>query len=147
MGIIVCSSVNHFAELFTKKPTSVPGHWSGEKLISHPYDNVNIVLLKASGVSQVRNLMHSNPIEFDEKIKRQFLDLEEFTARPKSGRRKNDIFALSYNRTPVFLAFSLNWQNLYWAKEKYDAGEKFYVCCFPEQVKYIQKIMPEVEFL
>lgn len=146
-AIIVCSSVNHFAELFTKKPRNLPSQWDSDKLISRPYDNVNIVLLNTSGVTQLRFLMLSNPIQYDELAKRKLLTFDGFTDRPKSGSRKNDIFALSYDHTPVFLAYSLNWQNLYWAKEKYEAGENFYVCCYPEQVKYIKKIIPEVKFL
>ena len=147
-AIIVCPSVHHFAELFTKKPKGLPGQWDTEKMVSRPYDNANIVLLNSAGTNQLWYLMKYSPIHYDEMVKRFFLKkFDGFSDRPKSGRRKNDIFALSYNRTPVFLAHSLNWQNLYWAKEKYDEGEKFYVCCYPEQVKFIQKIMPNVEFL
>lgn len=146
-AIMVCSTIYQFAELFKKDEILPSSRWHGEKKVSAPYDNVNIVLLNPSGATQLLYLMSTNPIIYDDLLKRNLLTHEGFTERPKSGKRQDDIFALSYNRTPVLLAYSLNWNNLYWAKEKYDNGMKFYVCCYPEQAKYIRKIMPEVEFL
>lgn len=146
-AIIVCPTQQQFIELISKAGEMPKDRLTKERRVGRPYDNVNIILLNPSGVTQLRYLMSSNPLHYDELLKRKLLTYEGFVERLKSGSRREDIFAVTYKRVPVFLAYSLNWQNLYWAVEKYKAGEKFYVCCYPEQVAYLEKIMPEVEFL
>lgn len=146
-AIIVCQNITHFQNLFLDASEEMEKKDRNKRRVGQPYDNVNIVLLSHSGATQLRFLMATDPILYDDLVRRKILTYEGFTDRPKSGNPSEDIFAVSYRRTPVLLAYSLNWQKLYWAMEKYEAGMKFYVCCYPEQAKYIRKIMPEVEFL
>lgn len=146
-AIIVCYNVNQFAALFTNAKEKLPRRWAKEKRVGRPYQTVCIVPLNHSGSMQLRCLMMSTPAEYESIIASDLLTHPGFSERPTGGSERDNIYKLSYNKRPVLVAHTMDFQKLYWAMEDYLEGKKFYVSCYPEQAKYIQKIMPEVEFL
>ena len=56
-------------------------------------------------------------------------------------------YPLSYNNTPVLFAYDLEVGKLRQSLIDYQLGKEFYVACYPEQVKFIRRIMPNVKFI
>ena len=87
-------------------------------------------------------LMKNDPIVFDNGIRvsmkeknSEFMDTNDW------------VYALSYHDKPVLLAHSMNYRRLNLAYEDYKAGKEFYIACYPEQVTYLKRIMPDAEYL
>lgn len=146
-AIMVCPTVHQFASLFSYAKAHMATQDKKRSIVGKPYKSVFIVPLNHSGVMQLRCLMYAEPEAFEETLVRSFLAQEGFSARPVSKSEKENIFRLSYGKRPVLLAHMMDFQKLYWAMEYYHSGKPMYVSCYPEQVKFIQKIMPEVDFL
>lgn len=141
-AIMVCHGVHQFAKLFENAKKHMANKWRKSLRVGIPYDTVSIVPINASGAMQLRGLMLMTPADYDlymiNKLKAQDSRFE---------RTQETLYPLNFNNVPVLVAHSMDFQKLFWALEDYYDGEKFYVSCFPGQVKYIQKIMPNVEFL
>lgn len=145
-AIIVCPSVHQFAKLFdVKEPSS--NKWRKYSRVDAPFNSACIVPLNRSGTMQLKLLIKSDPTLLEQSLIDQFSNEEGFIKRLPSNDEKENIFKLTYENTPVLLAPLMDYQQLYWAKQHYDNGRKFYVVCFPDQAKFIRKIMPDVEFL
>lgn len=90
---------------------------------------------------QLRILMLSSPHECESFAINKMLKLNNFVKTP------DRTYKLSLNGIPVLVAHAMNFRQLYDAWIDYRKGKKFYVACYPEQAKYIRKIMPDVEFI
>ena len=146
-AIIICPSVKQFAALFPVNKRGGIGTKGKASIVGQPYSKVFLIPLNHSGAMQLRWLMAATPANVEVLIKKRLLKHKEFSERPVGIDRKNNIFTLSYKKTPVLVAHMMEWQTLTWALEHYQAGRKFYISCYPEQVKFIQKIMPNAEFI
>lgn len=146
-ALMICPTVYQFASLFTLAKEHMPKRWAKEKRVGRPYQSVCIVPINHSGSMQLRCLMLSTPAEYEAILANSFLTYPGFTERPLRKEEHDNIYKLSYNKRPVLLAHAMEFQKLYWATEDYLEGKKFYVACYPEQVKFIRMIMPEVDFL
>lgn len=146
-AIIICPSVKQFAALFPANKPGGIGTKGKASIVGQPYSKVFIIPLNHSGAKQLRWLMAATPANVEVLVKNYLLKHKEFSERPVGIDRKNNIFTLSYKKTPVLVAHMMEWQTLTWALEHYQAGRKFYISCYPEQVKFIQKIMPNAEFI
>lgn len=145
-AIIVCPTVHQFAALFKVEMPSTQQLKKYDR-VDAPFNSASIVPINHSGIMQLRLLLLANPITYEAAAVRNFLTLPGFVQRPKGIDETDNIFPLLYNGKPVLLAQLMEYQKLYWALQKYNQGKRFYVICYPEQVKFIKKIMPEVEFL
>lgn len=145
-AIIMCPTVHQFARLFDKKPVA-PSKWRKYSRVDAPFNSACIVPINRSGAMQLNLLMKSDPVRLEQHFITQFSKEIGFTKRLPTNNEAESIFKLNFNGIPVLLAPLLDYQQLYWAKQHYDNGRRFYVICFPEQVKFIKKIMPEIEFL
>lgn len=146
-AIIVCPSPKQFASLFKEAKEPLPENRNGIYRVGKPYDSVCIVPVNHSGAMQLRGLMATSPMEFEEIIKRSILKQSDCVERQKGWDEKDNIFPLLYKGKPVLLAHTMNWQKLFWATEMYHQGKEFIVSCYPEQVAYIRTIMPNVKYL
>lgn len=156
-AIIVCDTVYQFEALFENARDKMPKRWRKLRRVGVPYNSVSIIPINASGAMQLRILLLSSPEEFEAMIIRTFTD-QNSRINPMHFTAINDpIFQLTVTRRnakntgsetlPVLLAHTMNYQRLYYAWERYDTGEKFLVGCYPGQVKFIRKIMPNIEFI
>lgn len=149
-AIMVCTTVNQFATLFadTKRNATVQ---YGEKKLGAPFNTVCIVTMNQTGVNLLRQLMHSSPEQYLEAICMKIREEEnrECNKHHKLGLTPipDAVYSFSLHGKPVLCAYTMEWNRIHIAYEHYLQGERFYVMCFPEQVKYIKKIMPEAEFL
>lgn len=141
-AIMVCASVFQFASLFQKAKDYMPKKWRKTRRVGIPYDTVNIVPINGSGAMQLRCLMLQSPHIFEMQVINSLL-----TLNPKFQRMQDNVFQLTYEDVPVLVAHSMDFQRIFYALEEYYSGTKFYVSCYPGQVKFIRKIMPDVEFL
>lgn len=146
-ALMICASVAQFSALFTAAKQTNNNGRKGKYRIGAPYDSVCIIPICPSGSMQLRGLMESSPIDYERAIRTFLLQHDGFMSRPADRDEKENVLSLTYKGTPVLLAHTMDWQKLFWAKELYDEGTYFYVSCYPEQVKYIKAIMPDVEFL
>ena len=145
-AIIVCPSVRQFASLFDPK-NSPPSKWQSKIRVNTPFQSALIVPLNHAGLMEMRLLLASSPAEIERVLVSRFTRMPEFFSRPATQEPRESIFALSHKGKPVLLALLMDYQKLFWAKQLYDEGMRFHVICYPDQVKFIRQIMPEVTFL
>lgn len=150
-AIMFFDSVYQFDALFAdllrpKSKTQRPGN------IPSPYAGMYLIPINTSGLQQLRMLMEYPPYEFMQDLIRSICEIENRHAINKKTSSRifltNDLrYPLSYNNTPVLFAYDLEVGKLRQALIDYQLGKKFFVACYPEQVKYIRRIMPEVKFI
>lgn len=140
-AIMVCTTVYQFKSLFEQASKHMSKRWKKESRVGVPYNTVNIIPVNHAGACQLNYLMETAPRRIKKAIIRHLLEYPEFT------EVQDELFPLSYNKKPVLVAHLMDFQELYWAAEEYNDGREFYVTCYPEQVKFIKTIMPEVKFL
>lgn len=146
-AIIVCPTVQQFVALFDGLSETYKEEKKRKYRIGTPYDTVSIVTLNPSGSMLLRALMESSPLNFERAIVNYLLQYDGFAERPVGSINNDHIFSLNYQNRPVFIAHTMNWKKLAIAKDQYDEGRRFYVSCYPEQTKFIQALMPNIEFL
>ena len=135
-----------FADLLYPNTQHKPGN------IPMPFMGMYLIPINASGVQQLRMLMEFTPYEFMQTTVREICEIEKEYAidhgLPIRIFQTNDpIFPLSYNNEPVLFAYDMEVRKLRQAIIRYQLGKRFYVACYPEQVRFIQRIMPEVKFI
>lgn len=141
-AIVICPTIQQFTALFSDGRTDME-HWQlATQKSGYPFHNVCICTLTSAGVMQMSVLMKNDPIVFDNGIRvsmkeknSEFMDTNDW------------VYALSYHDKPVLLAHSMNYRRLNLAYEDYKAGKEFYIACYPEQVTYLKRIMPDAEYL
>lgn len=141
-ALIVTPTIQQFAGIFSALKQRYGKNRAAKHRVCNPYEAINIVTLNAAGTMQIRLLMNKTPSNADAFITR-FMQQQNENFYPTS----DSLYPLSYKGYPVLIAHNLHLQHLFDAMLDYENGKKFYVACYPEQVKYIRKIMPNVEFL
>ena len=150
-AIMYFENVYQFSAIFADllEPSSSrhhPGH------IPMPFVRMFLVPVNSSGLQQLRMLMEFTPYEFQRTVVRDICEIDQEYAR-KNGTQPlmyptNDPdYPLSYKNRPVLFAYDLEIRRLRQALISYQLGKKFYVACYPEQVRFIRRIMPNVEFI
>jgi hypothetical protein len=123
-----------------------PGH------IPMPFVRMFLIPINTSGLQQLRMLMEYTPYEFIQTTVREICEIENEYAKSQGISPRifptNDLdYPLAYNQQPVLFAYDMEVRKLRQAVISYQLGKKFYVACYPEQVKFIQRIMPDAEFI
>lgn len=150
-AIMFFETVYQFESIFVDllKPDSNrhrPGH------IPSPFIRMFLVPINSSGIQQFRMLMEFTPYEFIRTIIGDICEIENTYAQshgiqPRIFATNDPDYPLSYNNKPVLFAYDLEIRRLRQALLSYQLGKQFYVACYPEQVKFIKRIMPNVEFI
>lgn len=141
-ALIVTPSVQQFGGIFVALKTKHGTNSSIKHKVCDPYEAINIVTLNSAGTMEIRLLMSKTPLSADAFIARFMLQ------RNEDFYPTNDsLYPLSYKGRSVLIAHNLHLQHLFDALLDYENSKKFYVACYPEQVKFIRKIMPNAEFL
>lgn len=141
-AIIFCDTIFQFGALFEDVIKVEKYYHKKTSNYGYPFESFHIVLLNGAGVKQLSRLMLSTPIDVIKNIAREIREMDS------SFMDTGDLtYPLAYKNLPVFLAHDLDLYRLRRAIEDRRAGRKFYVMCYPEQVKYLRKILPDVEFL
>ena len=150
-AIMFFDSVYQFETLFadllrpnnrTQRPGNIPS----------PFAGMYLVPINTSGLQQLRMLMEYPPYEFMQNLIREICEIEnKYATAHKTETRifaTHDLrYPLSYENTPVLFAYDLEVGKLRQALIDYQLGKSFYVACYPEQVKYIRRLMPTVKFI
>lgn len=141
-AIMLCCGLLQFASLFSGASLDAsPKEKMKAKMYGYPYKTLSLVPINGSGSVQLGALMRSTPDEINEIQKKRLLRESGFLDA------KDSMYHLGFNGKRVFLAYNMEYYRLLQALQDYQNHMKFYVACFPDQVKYIQKIMPDVEFI
>lgn len=141
----------------------MPKRWMHEHRVGIPYDEINIVPLNHSGLYQFSLIAAMTPEKMesfimngtiDENGNRRERGIFQLRVNPDDEMSKtifmpvqDPVYKAAYNNRPVLVAYAMNFQQLYLAWEDYLEGKRFYCLCFPEQAKFIRRIMPDIEFL
>lgn len=141
-AIMVCGSIYQFGTLFENMKQATSRKWNRIKQIAAPYNSISLVPINGSGAMQIRGLMLMTPMAFEQQIIKSIVD-----ADARFERYADPIFKLTYDGIPVLVAHRMDFHTLFYAMKEYEKGTRFYVSCYPGQVNYIRKIMPNVEFL
>lgn len=141
-ALVVCGSVYQFEAFFTAAKNKISKRWSREKRVGVPYSSVCLIPINGSGAMQLRYLMNCTPIEMDYILTRTILQKDS-----RFSLNNDPLFPLTFDGVPVLVAHSMQLQKLYDALLEYQDGMDFYISCYPGQVKYIRRIMPEAKFL
>lgn len=136
-----------FADLLDKGLT-----WHSPNQIPQPYSRMFLIPVNPSGVQQLRMLMEYTPYEFVQTVVRDICHIDkEYATRtgmePMMYPTNDPDYPLAYKGQPVLFAYDMEIRKLRQALISYQMGKKFYVACYPEQVRYIRRIMPKVEFI
>lgn len=141
-ALIFCDTIFQFAAIFDENIK--PKKYISRPTLSFgtPFRSMNIILLNGAGVHQLAGLMNSTPVEYNRDLARrlktmnsQFMDTGDW------------VYPLALNNMPVFLAYDLDYFQLCKAIEDWRLGKRFYVACYPEQVTFLQKILPNANYL
>lgn len=142
-ALYVCHTKRHFKILFDATKKRMGKKTGANRNVNAPFHTICLVPLNHAGGMQVRMLMQYSPLDIENIFAENYAkSYEGFAANPY-----NSTYKLTYEGTPVLLAHTMDFQKLFNAMEDYEKGKHFFVCCFPDQVKFIQEIMPDVEFL
>lgn len=140
-AIMICPTIQQFGALFECALKRSKRNKTASTQVGSPYLSLCIIPLNHAGAMQLRILMLSSPHECESFAINKMLKLNNFVKTP------DRTYKLSLNGIPVLVAHAMNFRQLYDAWIDYRKGKKFYVACYPEQAKYIRKIMPDVEFI
>lgn len=150
-AIMFFENVFQFSAIFADllEPNS-NRHHPGQ--IPMPFMRMFLVPVNSSGLQQFRMLMEFTPYEFQRTVVRDICEIEQEYARqhgmqPRMYPTNDPDYPLSYKNCPVLFAYDLEIRRLRQALISYQLGKKFYVACYPEQVRFIRRIMPDVEFI
>lgn len=156
-AIIVCDTIHQFVALFRNAASKMPKRWRKERRVGAPYETVSIVPINASGAMQMRILLLGSPLEFEAMIIHSFTSQNSLVNPCHFKATTDPLFQLELTREktdksgtetiPVLLAHTMDFQRLFYAWEEYEKGTRFVVGCYPGQVKYIRKLMPDIEFI
>lgn len=114
----------------------------GVDSFGYPYSSMHIICLNGSGVQQLRALMYTTPHEY------VMMETNQLCARNPEFMKTNDwIYPLAYNNKPVFLSHDMDYFRIKKALKDWQSGQRFYISCYPEQVKYMSILFPGAEFL
>ena len=142
-AIVVCNTVMQFAALFKNVRKTIGNNEDKFKQIGAPFSSVSIVILEHAGVQQIRSLMSDSPIAIETSLVYDFI-----SKYPDKFEKSSDpLFQLVHKGRPVLVAHLLDYRKIYQAWMTYETGKRFFVMCYPEQVKYLKKLMPEADFL
>ena len=118
------------------------GHKSTMNPTNGVFDTMCIVPLNNSGVAQLRRLMAGTPIECETELVYRLS-----TTYPQFHRTNDPIYQLAYKNKPVHVAHFMFYDKLYAAWKAYEHGHRFYIMCYPEQVKFLRQLFPDAVFL
>lgn len=141
-AIMVCHTVEQFKKLFENFDKKIPTKWKKLRSIVAPYQAVNIVPINLSGAMEMRGLMLTSPANFERIVMHSLCEKDSNFRESEGGT-----YQLTYRGEPVLLAHTMDFQRLYDAWQDWQAGKRFYTVCYPQQAKFISKLMPDVAFL
>lgn len=130
-ALMFCTTIAQFAKLFDR-----PGKFKS------PFTTISIIPITNSGITQLSTLMQTSPTEYENIITKYLVELDVgFT------KIEHPLYPLEYDNTPVFFGFNMELKKVHHALTDYQYGTKFLIACYADQVKYYQKIMPDVQFI
>lgn len=132
-----CSTMRQFEELF--EPTKKK-HVKNKKLkytTSDPYIGMFAVPVNDSGTFLLWLLLEYSPMEVEQKIRRGLIATDESFAYST-----NRIYPLTYKGKRVFSGYTMDIEKINHVLEDYLDGHDFYICCFPEQAPWYEKLFP-----
>ena len=101
-----------------------------------------VIPVNDSGTFLLWLLLEYSPVETEQMIHRGLVD-----GAIGFEHQQNLYYPLTYNGKKVFSGYTMNINKIHHVLEDHLDGNDFYVCCFPEQVPWYQKLFPGKTFL
>lgn len=136
-ALYFCSSYHQFLSIFDR---TTKRHRNGAQLkylTDAPFSGIYAVPVNDSGTFLLWCLMEYTPEETEDIIRNALVNRE-------SGfkHQANRLYPLTYHGKRVFLGYTMDVGKINRVLEDHLDGQDFYICCFPEQAPWYQKLFP-----
>ncbi len=132
-----CSTLRQFEDIFEhekdKATTSKNRHYATDE----PYIGMFVVPVNDSGTFLLWMLLEYSPMETEQLIHKGLVATD-----PNFNYSTNRIYPLTYKGKQVFSGYTMDIAKIKHALADQTAEREFYLCCFPEQASWYQKLFP-----
>lgn len=141
-GLIFCSSHHQFTAIFDRTIERHKKKLKGNPLTDEPYVSLHAIPVNDCGCYLLWHLMEASPGETEMTICKRLVG-----AVPQFDHQTNLTYPLTYDKVNVFVGHTMDIKKINQALEDYLDGKKFYLVCFPEQIKWYRKLFPDITIL
>ena len=136
-ALYFCSSYPHFLALFARTKKRHEKGLQARYLTDAPFAGFHAIPVNDSGAFLLWCLMEYSPEETEDII------CNSLIRRSADFQYQiNRLYPLTYRGKRVFLGYTMDIGKINRALEDHLDGQDFYICCFPEQAPWYQKLFP-----
>ena len=142
-ALFFCRNVNLFATLFQ------PNKSGKRTKFQQPFQTICIIPIGCVTTFQLRKILLLGPWGAKQDGIRRLLKASPAMREHITSLvdQRDSIFSVDYNGTPVFVAHTMMWGEIVSAIELAEDGKDFLISCYPDQVKFFKKVIPNARFL
>lgn len=136
-ALYFCSSYHQFLSIFDR---TIERHKKGlteNYITDRPFVSMHAVPVNDSGTFLLWCLMEYSPIETEDIIRNSLM-----AQNNDFKYQTNRLYPLTYHGKRVFLGYTMDVGKINRVLEDHLDGQDFYICCFPEQTPWYQKLFP-----
>ena len=141
-AIIVCKTVTQFEAFMKQAVAKSGGKWRPREVVTAPFRSIHLLPLNPGGAAALRGLMLQTPVQYEESLVDNICELN-----PDFKRTQDRTFQLTYHGQNVLVIHDMSMQRLFNAWAEYKNGKRFACMCYPDEVKFIAKLMPDLSYL
>lgn len=141
-AIIVCKTVTQFEAFMKQAVAKSGGKLRPREVVTAPFRSIHLLPLNPGGAAALRGLMLQTPVQYEESLVDNICELN-----PDFKRTQDRTFQLTYHGQNVLVIHDMSMQRLFNAWAEYKNGKRFACMCYPDEVKFIAKLMPELTYL
>lgn len=141
-GLYFCTDYFQFLALFDRTIERHKKGLRGNFQTDAPFVSLHTVPVNDSGTFLLWCLMEYSPIETETRICRSLV-----AQQIGFEYQTNRYFPLTYQGKWVFVGYTMDVSKINHALEMYLDGMSFYLCCFPEQAMWYEKLFPGITIL
>lgn len=141
-GLYFCSSRHQFEAIFERTRKRHQEKKPANFLTDKPYVSLHAIPVNDSGTFLLWCLMETSPIETEKRMC-------NFLVQMNIGfeHSVNAYYPLNYKGRRVFPGYTMDITKINRVLVDYLNGDKFYICCYPEQAVYYRQLFPDLTFL
>lgn len=141
-GLIFCLSYHQFLAIFDRVKECHKKNKKGEYPTKKPFVSLHAIPVNDCGCYLLWHLMEASPGETEMTFCKRLVAED-----PNFDHQTNLYYPLTYNGVNVFVGHTMDIKKINHVLEDYLDGKKFFLVCFPEQVKWYRQLFPEITIL
>lgn len=136
-ALYFCSSYHQFLSLFDRTIERHKRGLRGNFLTDAPFAGLHAIPVNDSGTFLLWCLAEYSPVETEDIIRNSLVN-----RNVGFEYQVNRLYPLTYKGKRVFLGYTMDVAKINRVLEDHLDGQDFYICCFPEQAPWYQKLFP-----